>query len=241
MHALEDNDRAAVLLRYFENKSLREVGACLGVSDDAAQKRVRRAVEQLREFLAKRGVPVGAGGLTVAVSAHAVQAAPASLTFTICKAAALTGTTLATPTAATAAKAISMTTIQKALLTATVVMAGAGVYEAHQASQLRKQLLALQQQQGPVAARIQQLERERNDALRRLARLAAQAPPRLPAPQIQTGGPPPQDLQSTNLYERFTGSEVKLNREQVEPYLAANGRSAGSLLAAFRTTGDSPC
>ena len=36
MHALDDTDRTAVLLRYFENKSLREVGVTLGTSDDAA-------------------------------------------------------------------------------------------------------------------------------------------------------------------------------------------------------------
>ncbi len=68
-------DRAAGLLRYFENKSLREVGATLGVSDAAAQKRVSRAVERLREFFANRGVTVGAGGLVVVLSVTAVQAA----------------------------------------------------------------------------------------------------------------------------------------------------------------------
>jgi len=49
MEALDETDRAAILLRYFENKSLREVGQSLGTSDDAAQKRVSRAVERLRE------------------------------------------------------------------------------------------------------------------------------------------------------------------------------------------------
>ena len=39
MHALDETDRAAVLLRYFENQSLREVGQRLGTSDDAAQKK----------------------------------------------------------------------------------------------------------------------------------------------------------------------------------------------------------
>src|SRR5688572_29574286 len=37
MHALDDTDRTAVLLRYFENKSLREVGATLGTSENAAR------------------------------------------------------------------------------------------------------------------------------------------------------------------------------------------------------------
>ena len=95
MSALDDTDRAAVLLRYFENKSFREVGQTLGTSDDAAQKRVSRAVEHLREFLSKRGVTVGASGLVVLIAANAVQAAPAGLAATISTAAVLAGTTIA--------------------------------------------------------------------------------------------------------------------------------------------------
>ena len=89
MHALDDTDRAAVLLRYFENKSLREVGEALGTSDDAAQKRVSRAIERLREFFSKRGVTVGTSGLVAAITANAVQAAPVGLAATISAAVAL--------------------------------------------------------------------------------------------------------------------------------------------------------
>ena len=124
MHALDETDRAAVLLRYFENKSLREVGATLGTSDDAAQKRVSRAVERLREFFAKRGVTVGASGLGVVISANAIQAAPAGLVATISAAAVLAGTAVQTSTVIAATKAIAMTTLQKALITATIVVAG---------------------------------------------------------------------------------------------------------------------
>lgn len=95
MEALEETDRIAVLLRYFQNKPLREVGQAMGVSDDAAQKRVSRAVERLRAFFAQRGVNVGASGLAVIISVNAVQAAPVSL------AAALSG--LAAPGGAAAA------------------------------------------------------------------------------------------------------------------------------------------
>lgn len=131
MDALDDADRAAVLLRYFENKSLREVGAQLGVGDDAAQKRVSRAVERLREFFAKRGVTVGASGLAVLISANAVQSAPAGLAATI-SAAALAGTAVSTSTIIAATKTIAMATLQKFLVTATVAtLAGAGIYEAH--------------------------------------------------------------------------------------------------------------
>src|SRR5438477_4290948 len=87
MHALEDEDRAAVLLRYFENKSLREVGEALGASENAAQKRVSRAIERLREFFTKRGITVGASGLVVVITANAVQAAPVGLAAKISSAA----------------------------------------------------------------------------------------------------------------------------------------------------------
>src|SRR5882724_8962879 len=53
MEALDATDRTAVLLRYFENRTFREVGETLGTSDDAAQKRVSRAVDRLREFFSK--------------------------------------------------------------------------------------------------------------------------------------------------------------------------------------------
>ena len=82
MAELEEPDREALLLRYFKNEDLRAVGTALGVSEDAAQKRVSRAVERLRDIFAKRGVTAGTGGLAAVVSANAVQAAPAGLAAT---------------------------------------------------------------------------------------------------------------------------------------------------------------
>ena len=172
MSALDDTDRAAVLLRNFENKSLREVGATLGTTDDAAQKRVSRAVDRLRDFFAKRGVAVGAGGLVVVISANAVQAAPVGLAVTISTAAALAGITIATTTTASAVKAIAMTTLQKTVIGVTIAAAvGTGIYEARQASIVRTQIQALQQQQAPVAEQIEQLTRARDEATRETASL----------------------------------------------------------------------
>jgi hypothetical protein len=175
MAALDETDRSAILLRFFENKSLREVGEALGASEDAAQKRVSRAVERLREFFSKRNVSIGAGGLAVLISANAVQAAPIGLAVTISTAAVLTGTAVSTSTVITATKAIAMTTLQKTLVATTVaVLTGAGVYEARQAAQLRQQNQTLQQQQTPLAEQLQQLQRERDDATNRLASLLAE-------------------------------------------------------------------
>jgi RNA polymerase sigma factor (sigma-70 family) len=174
MAALDETDRSAILLRYFENKNLREVGAALGTSDDAAQKRVSRAVEQLREFFSKRNVTIGASGLAILISANAVQAAPIGLAATISAAAILAGTAVHTSTIIAATKTIAMTTLQKTLVTATLAAAvGTGIFEAHQASQLREQNQTLQQQQTPLAEQIQKLQRAHEDATNQLADLLA--------------------------------------------------------------------
>jgi RNA polymerase sigma factor (sigma-70 family) len=120
---LSEPDRDALLLRYFERKSASEMAQTLGISDEAAQKRVNRAVERLREFFAKRGVTVGASGLAIVISANAVQAAPVGLAVTISNAAALAGTTVAATTTATASKTIAMTTIKIKLAAAVVIAA----------------------------------------------------------------------------------------------------------------------
>ena len=166
--SLSEKDRQAIVLRFYEGRNLREVGAALGASEDAAEKRVSRAVERLREFFAKRGITVGASGLVAVITANAVQAAPVGLAVTISTAAALAGTTLATTATATATKAIAMTTLQKTLVAVVFVAAvGGGIYEARQVQTLRKQ-------QVPLTEEIQQLQSERNDATNRLALLAGE-------------------------------------------------------------------
>jgi RNA polymerase sigma factor (sigma-70 family) len=80
---LGEKDRNAIVLRFFENKNLRDVGAGLGVNEDAAKMRVTRAVEKLRKLFMKRGVALSAGAIAGAVTANPVQAAPAGLAATI--------------------------------------------------------------------------------------------------------------------------------------------------------------
>jgi RNA polymerase sigma factor (sigma-70 family) len=154
---LNEPERDAVLLRYFERKSAREMAQVLGTSEDAAQKRVSRALEHLRQSFTKRGLSVGASGLAAVIAANAVEAAPAGLAATISTSAILGGATLATT--ATATKAIAMTTLQKAIITATIAAAvGTGVYEAHQAATMRGLLQTLQQQQAPLTEQLSQLK-----------------------------------------------------------------------------------
>ncbi len=125
MGELSEPDYDAVVLRFFKNQDLLSVGRALGVSDDAAQKRVSRALDKLREFLSERGITTTAGALSIVLSGNAVQAAPVGLAATIAGAAALSGATFAAAaTAATATKAIAMTTLQKTLITLTIMAAG---------------------------------------------------------------------------------------------------------------------
>jgi RNA polymerase sigma factor (sigma-70 family) len=79
MNRLGQTDRDALLLRYFENKSLREVGAALGANEEAARKRVARGLDKLRVFFSKRGVSSTAAIIAGAISANSVQAAPVAL------------------------------------------------------------------------------------------------------------------------------------------------------------------
>lgn len=76
---LGDADRAAVVLRYFEQRPLDEVGAALGVGADTAQKRVTRALDKLRKRLAKRGLTLSVALIAGAVSANSMSAAPVGL------------------------------------------------------------------------------------------------------------------------------------------------------------------
>ena len=61
--SLRDTDRVAILLRYFDGKTFIEVGRDLGVGEDAARKRVAKAIDSLTEFFRRRGFAVSATAL----------------------------------------------------------------------------------------------------------------------------------------------------------------------------------
>jgi len=87
---LAETDRHALLLRFFEQKKLAEVGCALGLSEDGARKRVERALEKLRAALGKRGVIVPAALLVTVLTAHAAPATPVAVSVTAATLAATT-------------------------------------------------------------------------------------------------------------------------------------------------------
>jgi RNA polymerase sigma factor (sigma-70 family) len=169
LNDLAETDREALLLRYFERKSGHEMAMILGVSDEAAQKRVTRAVDRLREVLTKRGVAIGAGALSALVVANAVHAAPAGLALSISTALAITGAGVAATTSIIT-KALTMTTLQKtAIGAALAVSISAAIYGGREISARRAEAAALRDQQAALGKDIRKLQSERDDASNRLA------------------------------------------------------------------------
>ena len=76
---LSDSDRDALTLRYFERKSAEEMSQVLGISSEAAQKRVNRAVDRLRDHLTQRGITSTSVGLALAMESHAVASTPQAI------------------------------------------------------------------------------------------------------------------------------------------------------------------
>ncbi|MES2695612.1 MAG: sigma-70 family RNA polymerase sigma factor [Verrucomicrobiota bacterium] len=77
--ALKEEDREAIALRFFEKCSFAEVGLALRVTEDAARKRVDRALEKLRAMLAQRGITSTTAALGIALPAFAAIDSPAGL------------------------------------------------------------------------------------------------------------------------------------------------------------------
>ncbi len=134
---LPAGDREAILLRYWDDQSLAETGAALGVSEDAARKRVTRALERLRRLLGKQDGAVSDAALASLLPAHAVGVAPATLAPAIAKltSGALAGyvnTSLASASvyqiSEGALRAMKAAQLKAAAVVVAVVLAGTATY-----------------------------------------------------------------------------------------------------------------
>jgi RNA polymerase sigma factor (sigma-70 family) len=157
---LHKTDRDALLLRYFHQQSLAEVGAHLGSTEEAARKRVTRALEKLRSLLQRLGVTTTAAALTTTISANAIQTAPAGLVAVIAHAsfaAAGTKTTLSL------LKIMTATHLKLGLsLLAAAGVATTFVIQHQTQARLREENQSLQQQ-------IAQLQSSNNDLTTQMA------------------------------------------------------------------------
>jgi len=226
MEQLGQRDHDAVVLRFFEGRNFREIGAATGVSEEAAKMRVSRALEKLRKFFAKRGVVSSTAVVAEVMAARAVQAAPSGLAGAVVaavKGAAVGGSTLTIVHGVL--KIMAWSKAETVLVIA--VIAGLATYSAVQ----QQDRLKLREQNDVLQKKVTQLD----EALTGRQRTA----PHFPPPRLQVESPPPAQVQpAENVVERNVNKPAKLAPAQIEAYLKAEGRNAANLLAAFRISGD---
>ena len=145
MGELDETDREAILLRFFENRAYADVGERLQLSENSARMRVERALDKLHGLLARRKVTSTTGALAVVLANQAVTAAPAGL------AANVTGAVLAATAAGTGAGAVatfmSMTKLQAGLIGALVVAGTSGLaLQQRENARLARELDGLQRE-----------------------------------------------------------------------------------------------
>ena len=143
MHRLKEKDRHAVLLRYFEGKTLAQVGSALGLTEEAARKRIDRALDKLRATLEHRGAVVSGSALAAILGDKTAVAIPAGLTVALTSAAMASGATGASLPVLTF---IAMTKLK---ITAALIVAGLAtlvVYERQTNTKLRDENRVLREQ-----------------------------------------------------------------------------------------------
>ncbi len=152
---LRDRDRRALLLRFFEDKSLAEVGAALGVSEDTAQKRVAKALDALAHVFRRRGHAVPGTVVVAAVLREGVRAAPHGLftEITAQAVAAQGGMGAAIGTSLILAKIMSVTKTQIAAV-CLVIAAAPITYQWKTARELSAESFSLEAQLATVQERL---------------------------------------------------------------------------------------
>lgn len=134
INQLGAEDRTAILLRYFEQHDFASVGAALGSNEEAARKRVGRALQKLELLLKRRGVTLSAATLAATLATQAVTAAPAGMAISI-SSVALTGAASSGGVTLTLIKIMSLTKLKIAIV-GVIVVAGVSIpLVLHQQSQ----------------------------------------------------------------------------------------------------------
>jgi RNA polymerase sigma factor (sigma-70 family) len=207
VNQLNAEDRAAILLRFFEQHDFKSVGETLGSNEEAARKRVDRALDKLHALLKVRGVTLSGTALATTLATGSVVAAPAGLALTV-STVALTSAAAGAGTTLTILQIMSMTKLKVAVVTA-VVAAGITiplVLQQQTKHQLAEANAALQQQREAT----EKLTAE-NARLAKLATLPSAA-------SVQTNNPSLELL-------RLRGEVARL-RQDLATERSTNGPSA---------------
>lgn len=161
MHDLNETDRAAVVQRFFEGQNLKDIGQSLGLSENAARMRVDRALDKLRDLLARRGINSTASGLAAALVVGCVLPAPPALAASIA-ASTLAGVIAATTPPLTSIPLMAMTKLQIGLVSVLIIAGVATpVWQQTRVNQLKQENAQLAQQVAQLEPRQKEAERLR--------------------------------------------------------------------------------
>lgn len=169
LNEIDERDRDAILLRFFDGRPFAEIGERLRLTENAARMRVERALDKLNAALARRGITSTAAAIGLALAHPIGTAAPAGLAATV------TGTALAQTAAGIGAAGaggwlattMGMTKLQIGIATAVVAAGGAGLAtQAKTNAELRREIAALRVEPHAITAL--------HAANRRLASVAAE-------------------------------------------------------------------
>ncbi len=115
---LRETDREALVLRFFQDMKIGEVGSAQGSSEEATRKRIHRALDKIKAFFHRRGIAVASTTATATVLAGTTHAAPASLLPSITGA--MTASAAPSALSSILIKIVTMTKLQTATLAVVV-------------------------------------------------------------------------------------------------------------------------
>lgn len=154
MHELSNEDRSAVLLRYFKGQRYADIGRALGTSSDAARVRTERALDKLRSALARRHVTSTSAALAIALANQPCVAVPAGLASGISAAALAAGAGSAGGTATL----LFMSYKTASAVLVAIVTTGIAGYQIRQNHQVRVENSALQREQTVLRASLREAQ-----------------------------------------------------------------------------------
>ncbi len=190
---LKADEREAIVLRFFSGRTFSEIGATLALSEEAARKRVDRALEKLHATMLRRGVTSTLAALGGALSAASIPPVSAGLATQVA------GAALAKAAAPSLASAL-VAALWPAAAAATLAGGAFGIFTQHQANAEAAAALAARESQltemiATTETEKGQLERELTsrritEAARQQAAAAARTPAAQPRPVVSSASKP---------------------------------------------------
>ena len=162
---LSEIDRAAILLRFFEDKSFEEIGGALHVGENAARMRVQRALLKLENVLKRVGISSSSAAIALALAQqNAYAAAPALLSAVCSSAVAVGGGSASATAAAVTISLMKYKVVFIALAGAAVIGVSTTVHQANRARRLEERLASAQTQLAGLESKMHEAEQRASAA-----------------------------------------------------------------------------